>query len=261
MTQTRTMTNHEIVIGDHIVTISSLAKPEDVATELGKVPGIEATYNSWAGLRVVCTTQDRIDDMPHIKRQINAMKLDAGKGVLMEVHVMPAGSMRCAVCGWSVTREAMELHMASPECSAAKNITDLHNEGFVEVTGSATKAIAQSTVEARWLLAGMSLGVGENGRPQKDGSLAYTRLVPSWSVDLANVTIVPLHVRVAVIDHCQQHLAARDALIAALKLGPGRTKARAPKAKGTLTEEQKTQNRNEKQRMTDLFMQALRTVG
>lgn len=258
------MTTRDVTFVGKTVVVDTTWPPATVVAALQDLSDdIDVDYSAYSGLRVICRSDATIAEAAPLKRQLRALKLvDAGRnGREVDVDVWAAPHFKCPACGWSVTREALEHHMDSPECKTAQNITALHDEGYVQVPGPATKAMERARIEQRWLLAAMSMGVASDGQPPERGGVDYIRLVPSWAVQLAECTIVPIDLRVAVIEHCDEHKTARAALFSALRLGPGRTRARAPQADDEKTEDQKKLHREEKERMVGLFKQALVTTG
>lgn len=259
---TMTTTTLELHLAGEIVTISSTDKPETVVAVLNTIPGVDASYTQWTcSIGVWCKTAETIEEVSSLQRKLRALHLLGEKGREVSVSVYAAPSLPCPVCGWNITREALDRHINSPECRAAQDIAAMHDEGFIAVPGPASKALSRADIPSRWLLSGMTMGVTHKGQPPKVGGVDYMRLMPAWAVQLAKCTIVPIDLRVATIEHCYENSKARDALMSALRLGAARITAFAPQANSDKTEGQKKKQKTEKQRMRELFEQALVTVG
>lgn len=155
----------------------------------------------------------------------------------------------CIDCGAQVRREALDDHRGSLMCDAMKERAALKAQDYRRV-GRAWKAIEKARVDMRWIPHGSNEAIDNKGEIT-NGTVDYVRVAPRWAVMVSEVTVVDHELRVVVLEHCRDHPAARRALIAALKLGPAKT--RRTRANGV--------NTKDRVRMTEIFEDVLRTVG
>jgi hypothetical protein len=221
------------------------------------VEGLEAS-ECFHAIALTADTDSSIAALSSIKRQLEAIRLSIGDSGVAHVYTRPVRFVQCPQCSFVVRREALDAHIGSTLCKFGAELDKLREDGYV-TTGNTYRTLEKAGVDIQWVPTRTDMHVNRQDEPVC-GGLEYVRTAPLWAVQIASCTQVSHGLRVVVLEHCLEHKAARDALIAALKLGPGKTRAqRVDKDKDTPAKKRARKINAEK--LTQIFTQALLHVG
>lgn len=122
----------------------------------------------------------------------------------------------CPSCDGQVRREALDAHQGTPLCLEAQRIKALRAADY-RATGSAYAVMEKAGIDVQWAPLSTTFSLDKEERPIFMKADAV-RVAPAWAVEIASCTAVPSDLRTVVLEHCRDHVGAREALRAALRL-------------------------------------------
>ena len=222
--------------------------------------GFEVVSYGYA-LYVTAETDDAAAVVASLGNKLRALGMQQtnSKRKKPTVHAQATPYSKCPHCHQNIRREALGAHVGTTMCMLGQERQALRDNDYI-AAGNTYRTLEKAGVDVHWMASRASLDVSNGSNAPTLGSIDYIRMAPTWAVVIAKVTTVRHELRVVVLEHCLEHLKARKALLAGLKLGPGKTQAQRPN-KETDTVAKTKARRTNASRMTGIFEQALRHVG
>lgn len=230
-TKTATPDLKPLVIGDCELDLAAHGKHS--AASLGDLLAeafpdhVHASYLHGSTLYLRLTSEEAVRAYKRVKSWLHACAVHHVLATGQSVQVSRELREACPDCGGSIKRDYLPGHRGSLLCKEAQRVASLRAAGYVEA-GQAYRSIENAGVDVQWVPRHVYFASDKDGRPTLNSADGF-RVAPSWAVLVASVTVVPHDLRTLVLEHCNEHGAAREALTAALRLGPGGTKARRNK--------------------------------